>query len=68
MKVSRTANKLQCDFVFTPEIFLLSIMVSTSLPKFHAVLKFIALVPCRFQLVNFSGVEFLRIESEFQKR
>lgn len=33
MKVSRTANKLQYDFVFTPEIFLQSIMVSTSLPS-----------------------------------
>ena len=35
MKVSRTANKLQYDFVLTPEIFLKSIMVSTSLPSVH---------------------------------
>ena len=35
MKVSRTANKLQYDFVFTPEIFLQSIMVSTPLPSVH---------------------------------
>ena len=33
MKVSRTANELQYDFVFTPEIFLQSIMVSTSFPS-----------------------------------
>ena len=35
MKVSRRANKLQYDIVFTPEIFLKSIMVSTSLPSMH---------------------------------
>ena len=33
MKVFRTANKLQYDFVFAPEIFLQSIMASTSFPS-----------------------------------